>query len=76
MQDNLLKQVTRYSNVTLFAPRNAAWDHPEVKVLMQDKARMKEILELHVVKEYLPLNAITNKLLRQVINVNWSMWIY
>ena len=61
-----MRQATRYPNITLFAPRNAAWDEPGVKMILQDKKRMKDLLNLHYVREYLPLDVIEKKTLRQV----------
>ncbi|XP_011502138.1 PREDICTED: fasciclin-1 [Ceratosolen solmsi marchali] len=64
--DEFMKSVSRYPNVTLFAPRNAAWEEPGVKLILQDKKRLKELLNLHYVREYLPLEIIEKKTIRQV----------
>ncbi|XP_016840749.1 fasciclin-1 isoform X3 [Nasonia vitripennis] len=63
--DEFMKSVSRLSNVTLFAPRNAAWEEPGVKQILQDKNRVKQLLDLHYVKEYLPLDVIERKTIRQ-----------
>jgi hypothetical protein len=64
--DEFMKSVSRYPNVTLFAPRNAAWEEPGVKLILQDKKRLKELLNLHYVREYLPLEVIERKTIGQV----------
>jgi len=52
--------------VTLFAPSNEALDQISVKQILQDKKRIKQILELHFVKEKLSLDMIKNKSVGQV----------
>ncbi|OXU31746.1 hypothetical protein TSAR_014061, partial [Trichomalopsis sarcophagae] len=71
-----MKSVSRLSNVTLFAPRNAAWEEPGVKQILQDKNRVKQLLDLHYVKEYLPLDVIERKTIRQVQTVAPRMSLY
>uniref|UniRef100_A0ABD2VU11 FAS1 domain-containing protein n=1 Tax=Trichogramma kaykai TaxID=54128 RepID=A0ABD2VU11_9HYME len=67
--DEFMRQASRYSNITLFAPRNAAWDEPGVKQILQDKKRVKELLNLHYVRDYLPLEVIERRTTRQPL---WS----
>jgi len=52
--------------VTLFAPNNEALAQISVKHILQDKKRIKQILELHFVREKLPLELIKNKSVGQV----------
>lgn len=47
--------------VTLFAPNNEALEQLSVKQVLQDKRRIREILELHFVREKLSLDMIKNK---------------
>ncbi|XP_067203321.1 fasciclin-1 isoform X3 [Linepithema humile] len=47
--------------VTLFAPNNEALEQMSVKQILQDKRRIKEILELHFVREKLSLDMIKNR---------------
>ncbi|KAJ8667180.1 hypothetical protein QAD02_008842 [Eretmocerus hayati] len=64
--DEFMRQASRFQNITLFAPRNAAWEAPEVKAILQDTRRVKDILKMHFVREYLPLDVIERKTNRQV----------
>ncbi|XP_058795465.1 fasciclin-1 isoform X2 [Phymastichus coffea] len=59
--DQFMASLSKLTNVTLFAPRNAAWDEPGVKKILQDKERIKDLLNLHYTKELLPLNVIERK---------------
>lgn len=55
-------------NITLFAPSNAAWEVPEVKRILTDSKRVEDILNLHLVREPLPLELIKQKSGRLVSN--------
>lgn len=48
-------------NITLFAPSNAAWEVPEVKEVLKDSKRIGDILNLHLVREPLPMELIKQK---------------
>lgn len=61
MSDDFLATIMRYPNLTIFAPTNAAWNEEGVKDIRQDKKRLREIMDLHVVKELLPLDVIKHK---------------
>ena len=71
-----MRSINYHQNITIFAPSNAAWDVPEVKRILQDKHRVEEILNLHLVKEPLPLNVIRQKSGRQVSNVYKYLHIF
>ncbi|KAL2730800.1 fasciclin-1 isoform X1 [Vespula squamosa] len=58
--------INRLHDVTLFAPSNAAIEEPGVQHILQDKRRVKEILNLHYVKQRLPLEKIQNKSISQI----------
>ncbi|KAG7211300.1 hypothetical protein KM043_010598 [Ampulex compressa] len=64
--DDIMKTINQLRDVTLFAPSNAALEEPGVKQILQDKKRVKEILNLHYVKERLPLDKIKDKSVSQV----------
>ena len=64
--DDIMSTISRLRNVTLFAPSNAALEEPGVQQILQDKERVKEILNLHYVKERLPLEIIKDKSVSQV----------
>lgn len=62
----IMSTISRLHDVTLFAPSNAALEEPGVQKILQNKERVKEILNLHYVKERLPLDKIKNKSVSQV----------
>ncbi|KAK2584687.1 hypothetical protein KPH14_007026 [Odynerus spinipes] len=63
--DDIMTTISRLHDVTLFAPSNTALEEPGVQQILQDKRRVKEILNLHYVKERLPLEKIQNKSVSQ-----------
>ncbi|XP_012054846.1 PREDICTED: fasciclin-1 [Atta cephalotes] len=64
--DDIMATISHLHDVTLFAPSNEALNEPNVKQMLQDKNRMKEILKLHYVKERLTLDKIKDKSVSQV----------
>ncbi|XP_046835792.1 fasciclin-1 isoform X4 [Vespa crabro] len=64
--DDIMTTISRLHDVTLFAPSNAALEEPGVQHILQDKRRVKEILNLHYVKQRLPLEKIQNKSISQI----------
>ncbi|XP_018352278.1 PREDICTED: fasciclin-1 isoform X4 [Trachymyrmex septentrionalis] len=64
--DDIMTTISHLHDVTLFAPSNEALNEPNVKQMLQDKNRMKEILKLHYVKERLTLDKIKDKSVSQV----------
>lgn len=64
---NFMETIMRQQDITLFAPSNAAWNEEGVRHILQDKERFKEILNLHFVRERLPLEKIKHKSVSQVI---------
>ncbi|XP_043251597.1 fasciclin-1 isoform X3 [Colletes gigas] len=63
--DEIMSTISHLRDVTLFAPSNAAFEEPGVQQILQDSERVKEILNLHCVKERLPLDKIKNKSVSQ-----------
>lgn len=61
-----MDRITKLQDITLFAPSNAAWEEEGVKHILQDKKRFREILNLHYVREKLPLDKIKQKSINQV----------
>lgn len=59
--DNFMNSMNGLPNITLFAPSNAAWEVPEVKRILTDSKRVEDILNLHLVREPLPLELIKQK---------------
>ncbi|XP_017761182.1 PREDICTED: fasciclin-1 [Eufriesea mexicana] len=64
--EEIMSTISHLRDVTLFAPSNAALEEPGVQKILQDKQRVKEILNLHYVKERLPLDKIKNKTVSKV----------
>ncbi|XP_076173482.1 fasciclin 1 Fas1 domain-containing isoform X3 [Ptiloglossa arizonensis] len=63
--EEIMSTISHLRDVTLFAPSNAALEEPGVQQILQDKERVKDILNLHYVKERLPLDKIKNKSVSQ-----------
>ncbi|XP_076379122.1 fasciclin 1 Fas1 domain-containing isoform X2 [Megalopta genalis] len=59
--EEIMGTINQLREVTLFAPSNAALEEPGVQQILQDKERVKEILNLHYVKERLPIDRIKSK---------------
>ena len=69
----IMSTISHLRDVTLFAPSNAALEEPGVQKILQNKERVKEILNLHYVKERLPLDKIKNKSVSQVSDLRISL---
>lgn len=63
---DIMSTISHLRDVTLFAPSNAAFEEPGVQKILQDKERVKEMLNLHYVKDRLPIEKIKNKSVNQV----------
>ncbi|XP_037026779.1 fasciclin-1 isoform X3 [Bradysia coprophila] len=48
-----MQKVNGMKDVTLFAPSNEAWNDPNLKNIIRNKEKMKEILNLHIVRDRL-----------------------
>ncbi|CAH1730246.1 unnamed protein product [Chironomus riparius] len=46
-----MQAINSMRDVTLFAPSNEAWNRPEVRNILANKQKMREILNLHLVSE-------------------------
>lgn len=64
---DFMDRINKMKELTLFAPSNHAWKDPNLRGLIQDKNRMREILNMHVVEEKLSLEKIIEKNVNQVI---------
>ncbi|XP_026298428.1 fasciclin-1 isoform X1 [Apis mellifera] len=62
---DIMSTISHLRDVTLFAPSNAAFEEPGVQKILQDKERVKEMLNLHYVKDRLPIEKIKNKSVNQ-----------
>ncbi|KAG5673151.1 hypothetical protein PVAND_003219 [Polypedilum vanderplanki] len=46
-----MQAINNMKEVTLFAPSNEAWNRPEVRNILANKQKMREILNLHLVSD-------------------------
>lgn len=49
--DEFLSAIGRSSDVTLFAPSNAAWDDGNLRNILRDKRQFQDILKMHLVTD-------------------------
>lgn len=73
--EDIMNSINHLRDVTLFAPSNAALEEPGVKQILQDKKRVKEILNLYYVKERLTLDNIKDKSVTQVSRFFFSSFV-
>ncbi|CAO1432098.1 unnamed protein product [Diamesa tonsa] len=64
-----MQTINSMRDVTLFAPSNEAWNRPEVRNLIGNKQRMKEILSLHLVNERFNSDKIKTNNANQIVQV-------
>lgn len=62
----LMKTVNENKDVTLFAPSNEAWNDPGVQSILQDRNKMRQILNLHLVRARLNVERIRQDSLHHV----------
>uniref|UniRef100_A0A1B6D4C3 FAS1 domain-containing protein n=1 Tax=Clastoptera arizonana TaxID=38151 RepID=A0A1B6D4C3_9HEMI len=55
---DFMERITKMKDVTLFAPSNSAWRDSKLTNLLQDKSKIRDILNMHLVEEKLPLEKI------------------
>lgn len=53
-----MQRVNSMKDITLFAPTNEAWSDPVVQNIIRDKGRMRDILNLHVVRNRMNIESI------------------
>ncbi|KAK7793957.1 hypothetical protein R5R35_005820 [Gryllus longicercus] len=66
---DFMQRITNMKELTLFAPSNAAWTDAYINKLLQDKPRLREILDLHLVEERLPVEEIVKNNKNQLFQV-------
>ncbi|XP_028175728.1 fasciclin-1 [Ostrinia nubilalis] len=64
--NQFLKELTMAKDITLFAPSNEAWKENSVQNIIRNSQKLKEILNLHLVRERLPMDAIIHNNLNQI----------
>ncbi|XP_028030954.1 fasciclin-1 isoform X1 [Bombyx mandarina] len=59
-------ELTLAKDITLFAPSNEAWAELSVQNIIRNHQKLKEILNLHLVRERLPMDAIIHNNMNQL----------
>ncbi|XP_004924047.2 fasciclin-1 isoform X2 [Bombyx mori] len=59
-------ELTLAKDITLFAPSNEAWAELSVQNIIRNHQKLKEILNLHLVRERLPMDAIIHNNMNQI----------
>ncbi|XP_023947729.2 fasciclin-1 isoform X2 [Bicyclus anynana] len=61
-----LNELTMAKDITLFAPSNEAWNEISVQNIIRNHHKLLDILNLHLVRERLPLDAIIHNNMNQI----------
>ncbi|XP_045765783.1 fasciclin-1 isoform X3 [Maniola jurtina] len=64
--NQFLNELTLAKDITLFAPSNEAWNEISVQNVIRNHQKLQEILNLHLVRERLPLDAIIHNNMNQI----------
>ncbi|XP_055716289.1 fasciclin-1-like [Phlebotomus papatasi] len=64
-----VQQIRRMKDVTLFAPSNEAWSDSNLNNIIRNRDRMREILNLHIVRDRLNTDKIKTNNLNQINQV-------
>ncbi|XP_068630999.1 fasciclin-1 [Battus philenor] len=64
--NQFLNELTLAKDITLFAPSNEAWNENSVQNIIRNHQKLKEILNLHLVRERLPMDAIIHNNMNQI----------
>ncbi|RVE43404.1 hypothetical protein evm_011941 [Chilo suppressalis] len=64
--NQFLKELNVAKDITLFAPSNEAWNEPSVQNIVRNHQKLKDILNLHLVRERLPMDAIIHNNMNQI----------
>jgi len=65
-EGDFMDRITRMRDLTLFAPSNTAWLDSNLNNLVRDRAKIKEILNMHLIEKRLTMEQITNANLQSV----------
>lgn len=66
VNNQFLNELTLAKDITLFAPSNEAWADFSVQNIIRNQKKLLDILNLHLVRERLPLDAIIHNNMNQV----------
>ncbi|XP_073819022.1 fasciclin 1 Fas1 domain-containing isoform X9 [Musca autumnalis] len=57
----VLNDIKNYSKVTILAPSNEAWENPAIEHIRNNTERMREILNMHIIRDPLNIENIKEK---------------
>ncbi|XP_017039638.1 fasciclin-1 isoform X3 [Drosophila ficusphila] len=75
----VLDDINSLSEVTILAPSNEAWNSSNINNVLRDRNKMRQILNMHIIKDRLNVDKIRQKnanLIAQVPTVNNSTFLY
>ncbi|XP_047022564.1 fasciclin-1 isoform X1 [Helicoverpa zea] len=64
--NQFFNELTLAKDITLFAPSNEAWADFSVENIIRNHQKLRDILNLHLVRERLPLDAIIHNNMNQI----------
>ncbi|XP_017111169.1 fasciclin-1 isoform X1 [Drosophila elegans] len=75
----VLDDINNLSEVTILAPSNEAWNSSNINNVLRDRNKMRQILNMHIIKDRLNVDKIRQKnanLIAQVPTVNNNTFLY
>nr|XP_043068423.1 fasciclin-1 [Drosophila bipectinata] len=75
----VLDDINNLSEVTILAPSNEAWNSSKINNLLGDRKKLRQILNMHIIKDRLNVEKIRQKnanLIAQVPTVNNNTFLY
>ncbi|XP_047984150.1 fasciclin-1 isoform X4 [Leguminivora glycinivorella] len=71
--NQFLNELNTAKDMTLFAPSNEAWNEPSVQNIVRNHQKLKEILNLHLVRERLAMDTIIHNNMNQIYQAPTAM---
>ncbi|KAH8306310.1 hypothetical protein KR018_007383 [Drosophila ironensis] len=75
----VLDDINNLSEVTILAPSNDAWNSSKINNILRDRNKLRQILNMHIIKDRLNVEKIRQKnanLIAQVPTVNNNTFLY
>ncbi|XP_032576613.1 fasciclin-1 isoform X6 [Drosophila sechellia] len=75
----VLDDINSLTEVTILAPSNEAWNSSNINNVLRDRNKMRQILNMHIIKDRLNVDKIRQKnanLIAQVPTVNNNTFLY
>ncbi|XP_063703463.1 fasciclin-1 isoform X2 [Culicoides brevitarsis] len=66
---DFIDHINKLGEVTLFVPSNEAWENAEVKNVVSNKQKFREILNMHVVPQRITTNKIKSDIVHKIFQV-------